>query len=651
MVAQTATDAEGGYSLNNLLPAPHTIRFLLTDAYVCTDPSDTGAPVENHVTAQTPEYGETPVLRLAPGQSLTNISGGIFRSATVSGQVLLSTGIASLPAEGGMEGVHVILLDEKGNAVSDTTEAYTDADGHFYLKGALPGTYMLEYRLPEHAAFTQPDTISPVIYSDPFTTGAADDLVQAPLYAIYTGCLGGRIYRDSSLNGAYDPEETALGGVPLQLENTDLGLVYETISHEDGTYLLDDLRPGAYALRVTLPEELCFAYDASSPIAARAVSGAEAALNIGIGDRLEQRNIAAAAPAQLNGSIYFDLENDGKRGENDPGAAGITLSLRSVNGAQSYSVQTDSSGRFALAALVPGNYTLRVTLDSDCIPADGNDAQLTDGFWTSSLVFADGESAAPEYGILRHARVAGHVWSLDGTLNGVTGRTVELFMEADNEPLGTAVTDENGAFSFDQLKPGQYKLRCDLPDERYDFARPVDAALRAGAKPDVPVGYYDYFQVSMGADMTACDIGIGAMGSLGDTAWLDLNGNGLQDAEEPNLPGVTIRLYQYGTLAAETVTDAYGHYLITDLYPGAYTVQVTPPVEVKPTLRRTDYPLAASVLTETEEATAEAEGITVPSAGRNLNCDFGFVPRQEGGFPASLQDTPATDWSFNGARK
>ena len=154
-----------------------------------------------------------------------------------------------------------------------------------------------------------------------------------------------------------------------------------------------------------------------------------------------------------------------------------------------------------------------------------------------------------------------------------------LCLEGTAEPLASARTDAEGAFSFGELKPGSYKLVCDLPDSRYNFARPADAALHPGDA-DVPVGFYDYFTVAMGAQMTACDIGIGAMGELGDTAWLDLNGNGLQDGGEPLLPGVGIQLYQYGELAAVAVTDDQGRYRVTGLYPGAYTVRAIYPEEV-----------------------------------------------------------------------
>ena len=650
VAAQAATDADGAYSFRNLLPAPHTVRFLLQDAYVASDLSETGAPLENCVAAQTAEYGETAVLDLTPGLNLDGICGGIFRSATVSGHIALDTGVASLPGTGGVAGVRVTLVNDAGEPVSATTATATDENGDFYLKGALPGSYRLRFDLPENAAFTDTDIKDAFIVSEPFALNVADDLQWDTLRAVYTGSLSGRLYRDANLNGAWDAGEAGLDGVLVYMENTDLGLTYDTTARADGRYAFPQLRPGHYRLRLTLPEGLCFAWDASSPIAAQVNRSAECEWVVGIGDAQEERNIAAAAPASLSGVVFFDLLNDGQLNADDPGAQGVTLSFTSPEAPLSYTLQTDENGRFRLDAIVPGVYTMRATLDADCIAADHNAAQLKDGYWVSRITLTDGIVAGLQYPILRYATVAGHVWSLDGSLNGVSGRKVTLCLEGTAEPLASARTDAEGAFSFGELKPGSYKLVCDLPDSRYNFARPADAALHPGDA-DVPVGYYDYFTVAMGAQMTACDIGIGAMGELGDTAWLDLNGNGLQDGGEPLLPGVGIQLYQYGELAAVAVTDDQGRYRVTGLYPGAYTVRAIYPEEVMPTVRRADYPLAASVLNASEDTIAEAEGVIVPSAGRNLNCDFGFVLRQPGVYPESLQRLYSTDWSYGGTRK
>lgn len=121
----------------------------------------------------------------------------------------------------------------------------------------------------------------------------------------------------------------------------------------------------------------------------------------------------------------------------------------------------------------------------------------------------------------------------------------------------------------------------------------------------------------------------------------------MQDEGELPVPGIEIALYQYGELINEATTDQYGHYLFTDLYPGVYTVRVTMHKELKATVHQTDFPLVASVLPESDELTVEAEGIVVPSNGRNLSCDFGFVLRKAGQYPEAMSTTLPTSWDDN----
>jgi len=135
------------------------------------------------------------------------------------------------------------------------------------------------------------------------------------------------------------------------------------------------------------------------------------------------------------------------------------------------------------------------------------------------------------------------------------------------------------------------------------------------------------------------------MGKLGDFAWLDLDQDGMQDGGEPGIPGLVIKLYQYGQFSAETTTDEYGRYSFDSLFPGSYTLEVTMPEEIKPTRHQTQFPLVASILDQTEGNIAKAEGVIVPSGGRNLNADLGFVLKQEGRLPASMQALPEKDWT------
>ncbi|AFY47683.1 CARDB domain-containing protein,putative collagen-binding protein,Calx-beta domain-containing protein,subtilase family protease [Nostoc sp. PCC 7524] len=69
----------------------------------------------------------------------------------------------------------------------------------------------------------------------------------------------------------------------------------------------------------------------------------------------------------------------------------------------------------------------------------------------------------------------------------------------------------------------------------------------------------------------------GGLASLGDLVWVDSNANGLRDADEPGLAGVSINLYDgSNTLVATTTTDTNGIYSFTDLNPGDYVVEFVP---------------------------------------------------------------------------
>lgn len=68
------------------------------------------------------------------------------------------------------------------------------------------------------------------------------------------------------------------------------------------------------------------------------------------------------------------------------------------------------------------------------------------------------------------------------------------------------------------------------------------------------------------------------LGALGDFVWHDLDADGIQDAGEPGIPGVTTRLYDCaGNLVATTTTNANGLYLFTSLAAGGYRVEFVQP--------------------------------------------------------------------------
>ena len=67
-------------------------------------------------------------------------------------------------------------------------------------------------------------------------------------------------------------------------------------------------------------------------------------------------------------------------------------------------------------------------------------------------------------------------------------------------------------------------------------------------------------------------------GSIGDYIWNDVNADGVQDAGETGIEGVTVELVdEYGNVVDTAVTNVDGLYLFADVAPGTYNVVVTPP--------------------------------------------------------------------------
>lgn len=69
------------------------------------------------------------------------------------------------------------------------------------------------------------------------------------------------------------------------------------------------------------------------------------------------------------------------------------------------------------------------------------------------------------------------------------------------------------------------------------------------------------------------------LSSIGDWVWLDADADGIQDADEGGVAGITVRLLTHqGDVLKTTVTDADGFYLFENLVEGEYRVEfVLPP--------------------------------------------------------------------------
>ncbi len=257
-----------------------------------------------------------------------------------------------------------------------------------------------------------------------------------------------------------------------------------------------------------------------------------------------------------------------------------------------------------------------------------------------SFGYKDG-GATPNQGA-----VVGYVWhdqDSDGTWDGselpIANVTVELCSDAAcTSVLQTVTTDSNGRYAFGNVTPGSVYVRVTQPNGMSQTADP-DGTLDHKTGP-----------VTVVANGVANAGNFGYTGgfTLGDTVFVDWDGDGAQDAGEPGLENVTVYLYRdtsgNGTLDSgepllqTATTGSNGFYQFTNL-PGNGADYI---VKINTSSLPGGYTLTADPVGALDhQAAYELTAASVDTA------DFGYQPRGFG----SIGDTIWADSNGNGVQE
>lgn len=393
--------------------------------------------------------------------------------------------------------------------------------------------------------------------------------------------------------------------------------------------------------------------------------------------------------------VWRDLDRDGIQDDGEPGVAGAVVDLYTSGGVWAGETTTDAQGDYLFDGLPAGSYDLRFTLPADLAASSlltGRDAGSDDlvdsdpdsaGLVSSVALTADTTGqmravasmsqtwrdahpglaatyvdATRDAGIVwRKVGVGDTVWvdsDRDGVQDsgepGLPGATVRL-LGADAEVLATTTTDATGRYAFDDLDPGQYRVRVELTlaqAARFQF---VAAAQGSAAGLDSNVdstGLSAAFTLTaqVGGQMVTSpggswssaafvdptiDAGVVERGvSVGDLVWVDLDQDGVQDAGEPGLPGVELTLTDLagnpvrdadGALVGPVTTDDDGLYTFGNLLPGTYRVHQDPATVGG--YRPTTVGVGTAA---TGSSTGTADSVALVGGGSDPTLDFGFVP-------------------------
>lgn len=650
IVTKDTSVAKGAYTLEGIMPGSYTLKVKRTrnNGFTRLRPAEEGG---SYIRELIDGYGISDPIEITMAQQLTGVNAGMLPAGTVSGTVFHDLNDNGLREDGetGLTTVQVRLLSADGEIDLLRT---VGEDGTYLFDGVMPGDYTLTFLLPEHTEIahvaeggntlahggSETETAS-------FAVAMGEDVTYPLVGCVTLGSFEGVAFCDSNASGAQEKGEKAMKGVKIAL--TGNGEPVEATSGKDGTFSLTDLRPGEYQLTLTMPEGYISSANAGTlvlqPLAQQTVACPWGQLV-----SRDQMLIGAVKPASIAGAIRLDESNNGKLEDGESMLTGLVVELYNEETGESLNVTTDEDG-FRFGSVRPGTYTVRFELPEQSEPArvTGSTFRLNGTLMEQTgITVAEGQKQdALATALVSRTSIGGTLLLNDEEgQQPVAGVALSLIDEATGETLATTTSDENGAYRFDSLWPGDYRIRADRAESAI-FVRPEDPNYPEGASIiQTDEGESCIITLEMARHRLEENILYIRTAKVGDLAWLDENANGLLDGSERRLPGIKVQLWQNDQVVYETETDLYGYYQFAHVYPGSYTLvasaydalTITTPV---PELR-----IISSCLVSGDGSSAQSDSFTVESGSVTNDFDLGYVLLPGASLP-DLPEAPGRDWS------
>ncbi len=170
---------------------------------------------------------------------------------------------------------------------------------------------------------------------------------------------------------------------------------------------------------------------------------------------------------------------------------------------------------------------------------------------------------------------------------GLDGVSVKLYDDS-GAVIAETITNSSGDYKFCGLEPADYRVefvKSSLP-KGYVFVKQYVGDSSKDSNANIDTGMSDTIHLTTKDDMTI-DAGVFPAACIGNKVWEDLNGNGIQDENEPGIEGVKVQVLDkdakpiknvYGEDVNKQITDSNGTFKECLLRPKfEYRVKFTNP--------------------------------------------------------------------------
>ncbi|MEM7531608.1 MAG: SdrD B-like domain-containing protein [Chloroflexota bacterium] len=320
---------------------------------------------------------------------------------------------------------------------------------------------------------------------------------------------------------------------------------------------------------------------------------------------------------KISGRVWVDLNANGLQDTDEPGIADVRVTLLDANNAPLNTTFTDINGQYQFINLMPSTYRVRFTqpFGYQGSPANegGDDTLDSDahaGTGITEAVSLDENTLhlSADAGYYQLASIGGRVFE-DQNQNGlqedvlaepgVPNLVITLWLDDEgdgvpDEEVNQTTTDTEGRYGFGNLPPGNWYIvegerpggfsftQMNVQDETGEqslTAIDSDVNLETGQTPPL--------RLLSGDQLDTVDVGLilSFPAAIGNRVFDDLDGDGVQDRNDPGVLGIQVNLYLdadgNGTpdrLLDAVITDDEGHYWFNSLNPlRVYIVEFLPP--------------------------------------------------------------------------
>ncbi|GAP64125.1 hypothetical protein ARMA_2548 [Ardenticatena maritima] len=378
----------------------------------------------------------------------------------------------------------------------------------------------------------------------------------------------------------------------------------------------------------------------------------------------------------IGDTIWNDADADGTQDNDESGIQNVVVNLYQDQDGDGVidpedalvdTQTTDASGNYAFSNLPAGDFIVQVGSSNFNVgqplanlTISGDPDSTKDSQHAVTLTAAQSYLDA-DFGYTSSS-IGDFIWAdYDGDGNpdpgepGINGVVVELYADTDNDgnpdgaAIATTTTANNssgapGYYLFGGLGEGNYIVK--VASSNFNAGGTLYGYTQTG-DPDAPSqpcsggdcdntslleGYTApdstfFYGLQLGQNDLSHDFGYKPSGaSIGDTLWIDTDGDNVRDAGEPGIADITIKLCSDASctsVVATTSTDANGEYAFGGVADGTYYVQVdTSDPDWPGSLTQTYMPDGGNADNQADNVVVSGGNVTQIGTNSCSNCDL-----------------------------